>query len=53
LRLVSSLKPRGLYAFEGGDVATPISPMVDDLYEDEGKPSKIESEVSKEGEIEL
>ena len=42
------LKPKPL-----GDVATPLSPMVDDLYKDEGKPSRIEGEVSKEGEIEL
>jgi hypothetical protein len=32
----------GLYAPEGGYVAKPLSPMVNDLYKDEGKPNKIE-----------
>jgi predicted RNA-binding Zn-ribbon protein involved in translation (DUF1610 family) len=36
------LKPRRLHAFEEGCVAKPLSPMVDDLYKDEGKPNKIE-----------
>jgi hypothetical protein len=51
VRHASCLKPRRLHAFEGGYVAKPLSPMVDDLYKDEGKPNKIEKGVREKGEI--
>jgi transposase len=48
------LKPTGLHALEGRapegrDVATRIRPMNDDPYKARCKPSKIESEVTREG----
>lgn len=45
--LAPTVKEVRLYAEASGDVATPLSPMVDDLYEDEGKPSKIEMRWAK------
>jgi hypothetical protein len=47
MRHASWLKPMGLYAPEGRDVATRIRGMNDDLYKVTCKPD--ESEVSKEG----
>ena len=53
MKHASRLKPKGLYAPEGRDVATRIRPMSDDPYKARCKSNKIENEVRKEGKIRL
>jgi hypothetical protein len=53
MRHASWLKPMGLYAPEGRDVATRIRSMNDDPYKARCKPSKIESELQRESESRL